>query len=1037
MPSMPTEDRLGELLLRWDDLRRQGRDLPADELCTDCPELAGELRRRIEVVRGLDPVLEVEPGDMVPAPGEGGPDGLGSDRRLPDDLHATAVYLPQRIHAQGGLGEVLTARQMELDRTVALKRIRPGKLHAGTRRRFLREAAITARLQHPGIVPIYGLGRDDDGPFYTMPFIHGQTLQQAIEGYHGGDASGHDVGTRILKLRGLLQHFIAVCNTVAYAHDQGVVHRDLKPSNIMLGSYGETLVMDWGLAKSFAADGPEIEAEEDAPSPSPSPGNLTATGAVLGTPQYMSPEQAQGRPAGPSSDIFSLGLILYAVLTGRPPYDETTLRGADPLKPVREAAIVPLRSRDPTLARPLEAVCLKAVAAQPRDRYSSGRELARELENWLADEAVSAWREPLVRRAQRWARRNRTAVTGAAVAVLAGVVGLLALAAVQSEANRRLQDERDNTARALIAETKATRETETALAQKGEALAQSEESRKRAEAVLTFLKEDVLAVARPEGLMGGLGVEVTVRKALGAAESKIADRFKGQPLAEAALRSSLGETFYYLAENRPAIRQFQGALELRRAQLGPDHPDTLTERNNLAVAYLAAGLASDAAPILEGVLKLREARLGPDHPDTLISRNSLAMAYHNAGRLAEALRMDEETLRLYTARLGPDHPDTLKSRNNLALDYQAAGRPAEAVRLHEKTLKLREARFGPDHPDTLNSRNSLARAYHDAGRTAEAIAMHEATLKLRESKLGPDHSDTLRSRNNLAAAYLDAGRTAEAIAMHEATLKLRESRLGPDHPNTLNSRNNLAAAYYAAGRAAEALRVQEGTLRLFESKLGPDHPDTLMSRNNLAIAYRAAGRTTEAIGLLTVTLRLRESKLGPDHAHTFASRYELAGAYESLGRWADAEVQWRDTLIRRRKAGKADSPLLAGDLAMLGWNLLNQANWSEAEQVLRECFRIRAKAVPDDWTRFNTMSQLGGSLVGQKRYVEAEPLVVPGYEGMKARETKIPATAKPRLLEAAERVIWLYEAWGKPEQATAWRARLGLTDLPKDAFAQP
>jgi serine/threonine protein kinase len=292
MSSVPTEDRLGELLLRWDELRRQGRDPSAGELCADCPELADELRRRIEVVRGLEPVLDVEPTHSVPTPRDGGPDGLGSDRRLPDDLHATAVYRPQRFHAQGGLGEVLTARQEELDRTVALKRIRPDKLHEAARRRFIREAAITARLQHPGIVPVYGLGRNEDGLFYTMPYIQGQTLQEAIDAFHGDESLHRNPGRRSLKLRGLLQQFITVCNTVAYAHDQGVVHRDLKPSNIMLGPYGETLVMDWGLAKRFGADASDIEAEGEMPSPRPSPDDLTATGSVLGTPQYMSPEQA-------------------------------------------------------------------------------------------------------------------------------------------------------------------------------------------------------------------------------------------------------------------------------------------------------------------------------------------------------------------------------------------------------------------------------------------------------------------------------------------------------------------------------------------------------------------------------------------------------------------------------------------------------------------------------------------------------------------------------------------------------------------------
>ncbi len=220
-------------------------------------------------------------------------------------------------------------------------------------------------------MPIYGLGQDADGPFYTMPLIQGRTLQEAIEGFHGDESLQRDPSQRSLKSRGLLQQFITVCNTVSYAHDQGIVHRDLKPSNIMLGPYGETLVMDWGLAKWFRADDPAAEAGEDVPSPSPSPEDLTATGAILGTPRYMSPEQAKGQPVGPPSDIFSLGLLLYAILTGKLAFDEASLQGSDPLKTVGDAEVVPPRHWDPKLPRALEAICLKALSARPEDRYTS------------------------------------------------------------------------------------------------------------------------------------------------------------------------------------------------------------------------------------------------------------------------------------------------------------------------------------------------------------------------------------------------------------------------------------------------------------------------------------------------------------------------------------------------------------------------------------------------------------------------------------------------------------------------------------------
>jgi hypothetical protein len=199
----------------------------------------------------------------------------------------------------------------------------------------------------------------------------------------------------------------------------------------------------------------------------------------------------------------------------------------------------------------------------------------------------------------------------------------------------------------------------------------------------------------------------------------------------------------------------------------------------------------------------------------------------------------------------------------------------------------------------------------------------------------------------------------------------------------------------------------------------------------------AAGRTAEAIALHESTLKLYESKLGPDHPNTHQSRNNLAHAYDAIGRWADAEVLRRDGLTRRHKVEKPDSPLLAGDLDGLGHNLLKQERWSEAEPVLREGLVISEKTIPDDWRRYNTMSLLGGTLLGQGRHAEAEPLIVQGYKGIEAREARIPAPSRFLLHEAAARVVRLYAAWGKPAEATAWKAKLGLTDLPADVFARP
>jgi WD40 repeat protein/serine/threonine protein kinase len=335
-------------------------------------------------------------------------------------------YQVLRPHGRGGLGEVFVALDQELRREVALKEIRAE--HADdplSRGRFVREAEVTGGLEHPGIVPVYGLGTYGDGrPFYAMRFIQGETLKEAIDKYQAGDGSW--------TLRGLLTRFVAVCNTVAYAHSRGVLHRDLKPANVMLGRYGETLLVDWGLAKPLAEQpgrGTGDATVEPALVPGLVEGIETQAGAALGTPAYMSPEQALGRLdlLGPASDIYGLGATLYTVLTGRPPVEGKDM--AQVLRKAQRGEWLPPRRVKADLPAALDAVCRKALALQPEQRYTTALELAADVERWLADEPVSAWREPWAVRGRRWMRRHRplvsTAVGVLVVAMLGATVGLV------------------------------------------------------------------------------------------------------------------------------------------------------------------------------------------------------------------------------------------------------------------------------------------------------------------------------------------------------------------------------------------------------------------------------------------------------------------------------------------------------------------------------------------------------------------------------------------------------------------------------------
>jgi serine/threonine protein kinase len=366
-----------------------------------------------------------------------------------------------RPHARGGLGQVYVAHDEELHREVALKEIQGRHAdHAESRTRFLLEAEITGGLEHPGIVPVYGLGQYADGrPFYAMRFIRGDSLKDAIDRYHRAEreaqsaeralqavgASRSALGApRTLEFRQLLRRFIDVCNAIAYAHSRGVLHRDLKPGNIMLGKYGETLVVDWGLAKSGVRgqeSGISKEIDEQSLRPSSVSGSAeTQAGSAIGTPQFMSPEQAQGRLdlLGPASDVYSLGATLYCLLTGKPAFVDQEV-GTILQKVQRSDFPRPCQLKQ-DVPPPLEAVCLKAMALKPAQRYCSPRDLADDIEHWLADEPVQAYPEPRRARLARWARRHKPLMAGAAALLFTAVIALSLGLVLLGQANTEIRE---------------------------------------------------------------------------------------------------------------------------------------------------------------------------------------------------------------------------------------------------------------------------------------------------------------------------------------------------------------------------------------------------------------------------------------------------------------------------------------------------------------------------------------------------------------------------------------------------------------------
>jgi tetratricopeptide (TPR) repeat protein/tRNA A-37 threonylcarbamoyl transferase component Bud32 len=912
---MSAPERLQALLAEYEVLRDGGSPQTPEELCRDCPDLLEEFRKQLRVLASADAFLGASDG------GEAKPD-LPGEEGIEGPLPAATRFRVLRPHARGGLGEVLVAQDEQLRRPVALKRLHRWHMRDPHRRqRFLREAELTCRLEHPSIVPVHAIGQDADGrPFYAMRLVEGETLDEAIRRYHAEAASRLDLSARHLAFRQLLQRFVAVCHTIAFAHSRGVIHRDIKPGNIVLGPFGDTMVVDWGLAKDVKdpetamPDADRTGASATPPSPDaglPAAPAATRPGAILGTPAYMSPEQAQGRTedVGPATDIYSLGATLYCLLNGRPPAPPAGT-GAGRDRPGDGQPTEVLRA-----PRPLAAVCRKAMMPRPADRYASAAVLADDLERWLADEPLAAYREGWAARLGRWGRRHRTLVRGLAAALLVGLAALAVGLVIVTGLNRRL----DRANEELIATEAAERRART----RAEKLLASFNS--MVGAFRTINPADVKNVTVAEVLRG------------------MAQHFSRDETLDAATRGGLldgiAQTYLRLGLPREAVEAAERAVALHQADSGSGQPDTLLSMNNLGAAYRAAGRRADAISLLEKVVDASKGTLGLDHADTAAAMANLAGAYHDERRLSDAETLFEQALAVLRAQLPPRHPRTLIALGELAAAYQRDGRIDEALPIFEEVLEA--SRLG----------------------------------------LGPDHPDTLAEMNNVAFAYQAAGRLADAVGMFEEVLTRCRDTLGPDHPNAVGALNNLARAYKDAGRLSEALPRLEEVAERCKRVFGPEHAKTISSIDGLAIAYLAADQPDKGLPLL------------------------------------------RDALAAYRQQFPPRSSALLSALFGRGSDLVDYGYFTDAEPLLRECLAVGETSHPDHWTTFSTQSVLGASLAGQRKYAEAEPLLVSGFEGMKAREAKIPSGHKHRLAKALDRLVNLYDAWEKPDEAAKWRAR--------------
>ena len=664
-----------------------------------------------------------------------------------------------RPHASGGLGAVFVALDAELNREVALKQILPR--HADdpdSRRRFLLEAEITGGLEHPGMVPVYGLGTDALGrPYYAMRFIRGDSLKEAIAQFHADGRLQRDAAARSLELRKLLRRFLDVCNAIEYAHSRGVLHRDIKPSNIIVGRHGETLVADWGLAKALGRIDAAETCGERPLVPSPSSGTAeTLPGRALGTPAYMSPEQAAGDldRVDARSDVYGLGATLYSLLTGRPPFAGRDV--GEVLRAVGRGEVMPPRAVNPSIDRPLEAVCQKAMNVEPRDRYASARALADDLERWMADERVSAWSEPFSRRAFRWMRRHRTFVITATAAVLVALLGVGAILVMRAQTNAELR-------------------AANAVMQDRFTLAIN--------AIKTFhsgVSDDVLLKQSEFADLRG--------KLLRESRDfyrRLEDTLRGQ--ADRSSRRALGQAYFEVAELTAKIGSVEDALAVHRQALA-------LRRDLLAESPDAPEVRADLCDSLKAVgLLLNET----NHPDEALSHLLAAKS-----ALEGVYRTDPAGVRL-RAGLASCLTGIGLVQSRTGHSSQASDSFGDARAILEKLTK--------DDPANTQFQNDLATTYlkigWERGRSsslADPLASYERARAILES-LAKAHPTVSRFQIDLAdtlghiGSHLEStGRSQEALTAFGRALSIQEA-LTKAYPTISEFQTAVALSHHKIG----------------------------------------------------------------------------------------------------------------------------------------------------------------------------------------------------------------------------------------------
>lgn len=1031
--------------------------------CAHDPELRSEVESLLRAHRAAGSFLEPSAPSAAcafslfsaPAPGPSAPIGR---------------YRIVRLLGEGGMGAVYEAEQEQPRRRVALKIIKPGLAGPELLRRFELEAEALGRLHHPGIAQIYEAGTADNGcgpqPYFAMEFVAGEPLAAYAESHQ-------------LDWRQRLEIVAKLCESVHHAHQRGIIHRDLKPANILVEESGQPKILDFGVARvtdsdayatrqtdagrlvgtlaymspeQVLADALELDIRSDVYALGVILFELLARRLPYELPRQLHEAARMIREEGPAR----LGSIdrIY-----RGDIETIAARALEKDKTRRYSSAADLGAdirhyldNEPIVARrPTATYHLWKFARRNRVLVSGTAAVFVVL---IAGIVSSTWEATRARRAEQTAISERDQAA-------------TARQAATQERDRALNAERvavTETERAALAEAQSVQERNRAISEKNRADTEAA----TAKAINEFLKNDLLAQAsarvqsRPDTKPDP---DLKVRTALDRAAASIAGKFDKQPLVEASIRHTIGKTYKDLGLYPEAESQIQRALDLQQRALGAEHRETLETMDELAEVYGEHGQRAQAVQLFRQIMETRRHVLGMEHPDTLESMvnlaqlladdgkyaeaeslftkaleiqrrlgeegqgtlatmNDLGYLYKKLGKYAEAEPLYIQSLELKRRVLGPEHPDTLIGMSNLAVLYEVEGKYAQSESLLLEALEIKRRVLGDEHPSTLTTMNALGGLYRLEGKYSQAELLLRQVVDVRRRLLGEQHPNTLNSMNSLASVYLNEGKYKDAEPLYATVLDVRRHSLGQEHPDTLDTMNWLSGLYRTQGENAKAESLLTTVLEIRQRVLGREHPATLITMKDLAEVYGSEARYPEAEPLYTTALEIQQRVLGEENPDTADSMYGLARLRASQGKLAGAEPLYIKALEIRRRALGPEHPGTVNVLVSLAKARLTGHRYGEAATLLQEALSAQENTNADAWERFESQSLLGASFTGQSKFAQAEPLLISGYQGLVDRQAKIPWDSRSAPQEAVQRIVQLYEAWGKPEKAAAWRDKV-------------